>query len=57
MGGGATANKDYLAYDVSVPGNKTITLTLGITLASTDKLRVFTSTADFSISAFGSEKT
>ena len=53
--GAVLANKDYLAYDVTIQGNSFLTLTLGITMATTDKLRVYASTADLSFSAFGTE--
>jgi hypothetical protein len=53
--GAALANKDYLAYDTPIPGNGFVTLTLGITMATTDKLRVYASTADLSFNAFGTE--
>ncbi|CAB4179999.1 hypothetical protein UFOVP1050_1, partial [uncultured Caudovirales phage] len=39
--GAALANKDYLAYDTAIPANGFVTLTLGITMATTDKLRVY----------------
>lgn len=46
----------YVAYDVSLPGNATDTLTLGITLATTDVVTVYTSAATtVSFAAFGSE--
>jgi hypothetical protein len=53
--GAALDNKDYLAYDVTINGNSFITLTLGITMATTDKLRVYASTANLSFNAFGTE--
>lgn len=53
--GGATATKDYLAYDTSIANSGIITLTLGITLGATDKIRVYASSADLSFNAFGSE--
>lgn len=53
--GAALANADYLAYDVTIQGNSFITLTLGITMATTDKLRVYASTANLSFNAFGTE--
>jgi hypothetical protein len=55
LAGGVLADKDYLAYDVTVPGSGFITLTLGVTMATTDKLRVYASTADLSFNAFGTE--
>lgn len=57
VGGGATANKDYIIYDVSVDVGNSLTFTLGITLAATDIVRVYASTADFSFNLFGSEFT
>jgi glucose-6-phosphate dehydrogenase assembly protein OpcA len=53
--GAAQANQHYIAYDSSVQANDTITLTLGITLATTDVVTVYASTADFSFNAYGSE--
>lgn len=55
--GGATANKDYLFYDVSLSGNSTFTATIGITLATTDKVRIYASTADLSFTLFGAQYT
>lgn len=45
----------YLAYDVSLPANATDTLTLGVTVAATDVISVFASSATMSFNAFGSE--
>lgn len=45
----------YVAYDVVIAANDTIALTLGITLATTDVLSVYASSANLSFSAFGSE--
>ena len=53
--GASVANQHYLVYDASLPANATDTLTLGITLAATDVVSVYASTADFSFNAFGSE--
>jgi hypothetical protein len=53
--GAALTDKDYLAYDTPIPANGFVTLTLGITMATTDKLRVYASTADLSFNAFGTE--
>ena len=55
VGGGATANKDYVAYDVTCPGNGVNYFTLGISLAATDKIKVYASTANLSFNAFGTE--
>lgn len=53
-GAGLAANQ-YVAYDVSLPGNSTDTLTLGVTLGATDVVTVYASSGNFSFAAFGSE--
>lgn len=55
VGGGATANKDYIYYDVIIPPNDTFIATIGLTLATTDKIKVYASTANLSFSIFGEE--
>jgi hypothetical protein len=55
VAGAAIANEDYLAYDSTVPANDSINLTLGITLAATDVVTVYASTANTSFNIFGSE--
>jgi hypothetical protein len=55
IAGTTIANEDYIAYDASVPANDTIALTLGITLAATDVVTVYASTANTSFNLFGSE--
>lgn len=53
--GATLANQHYLAYDVVVGANDSTTLTLGITLATTDVVTIYASTANLSFNAFGSE--
>ena len=53
--GETLANKHYIAYDVSADANSLTTITIGITLDTTDVITVYASSADFSFSAFGSE--
>ena len=53
--GASIAKQHYVAYDVSLPGNASDTLTLGITVDATDVITVRASSADFSFNAFGSE--
>jgi hypothetical protein len=53
--GATLANQHYIAYDVSVLANDTTALTLGITLAATDVVTVYASTADLSFGIFGTE--
>lgn len=57
QGGGATANKDYLYYDLTLAANDTFIATVGLTLATTDVARVYASSGDFSFSLYGSEIT
>lgn len=53
--GATLANQHYIAYDATVPANDTISLTIGITLAATDVVTVYASTANLSVNIFGSE--
>jgi hypothetical protein len=53
--GESISNKHYIAYDVPVAANDSTTLTLGITLDTTDVITAYCSSADMSISVFGSE--
>ena len=55
IAGTTLANEDYLAYDSTVPANDTISLTLGVTLATTDVITVYASTANLSFNIFGAE--
>jgi glucose-6-phosphate dehydrogenase assembly protein OpcA len=56
-GGASQANQHYLAYDVEVSGSDSTTLTLGMTLAATDVITIYASTANLSFNLFSSEKT
>lgn len=53
--GESLANKHYIAYDVAIGASDTTTITLGITLATTDVITVYASTSTISFNAFGSE--
>jgi len=53
--GATLAALHYVAYDVAVGAADTTALTLGITVATTDIITVYASTATLSFSAFGSE--
>ena len=53
--GATLAAQHYLAYDTPIPANDSLALTLGVTLATTDILTVYASSASMSFSAFGSE--
>ena len=52
----ATLTNDmYIAYDVSVDGNSSIALNLGLTMNTDDRLTVRASTSNVSFSVFGTE--
>jgi hypothetical protein len=53
--GATLANLHYIAFDVTVPRSDSTTLTLGLTLATTDIITVYGSSADLTFSVFGSE--
>jgi uncharacterized membrane protein len=55
VAGSALSNEEYIAYDATVPANDSINLTLGITLAATDVVTVYASSANLSFNLFGSE--
>ena len=55
--GATLSDEQYIYYDVSLQPNDTLTLTVGMTLAATDKLRVYTSVATLSVNVFGVEIT
>lgn len=53
--GATLANQHYIAYDVTVGGGDSTTITLGITMDADDVLTVYASTANLSFNVFGSE--
>lgn len=55
--GASQTNAMYIAYDVTVGALDTTTLTLGLTLATTDVVTVYASTANLAFNAYGSEIT
>ena len=55
VAGSALSAEEYIAYDSTVAANDTTAFTLGITLAATDVVTVYASTATVSFNAFGSE--
>jgi len=57
VAGAANDNKQYIVYDAEIAGNDTIALTLGITLAATDVVRVYATLAAVSFNVFGVEVT
>jgi hypothetical protein len=55
VAGATLAASQYIAYDVSVSGNDSTALTLGITVGATDVITVYSSTTTLTFTAFGSE--
>ena len=53
--GATLANEHYIAYDAAITANNSTFITIGVTLAATDVITVYASTANLSFSAFGSE--
>lgn len=56
VAGLAATAKQYLYYDVSIPANDTFTATIGISLAATDVVSVYASSATMSFNLFGVER-
>lgn len=55
VAGSAISDEEYIVYDSVAPAQDTVFLTLGIALAATDVVTVYTSLATVSFNAFGSE--
>lgn len=53
--GAALSSEHYLVYDANLPGLSSDMITIGITLATTDVVTVYASSADFAFSLFGDE--
>ena len=55
--GAAISNLHYIAYGTPISANDSINLTHGITLNAGDVITVYCSSADMSVSVFGTEIT
>ena len=53
--GAAIADSHYLIYDNFIAANDSVFLTLGITLATTDVITVYSNSSTLTFSLFGSE--
>jgi glucose-6-phosphate dehydrogenase assembly protein OpcA len=53
--GETLAAKHYIAYNTAIPAYDSISLTIGITLATTDVVTVYAGTSTLSFNLFGSE--
>lgn len=57
VAGAADNTKQYLYYDVPINGNDTFIATVGITLATTDVIRVYATLATLSFNFYGVQLT
>lgn len=48
-------NKQYFGYDITVGASDTTVITVGLTLATGDVIKVYASTANLTFQVFGSE--
>jgi hypothetical protein len=55
--GAPISDQHYLYYDIPIPGNETFTTTIGISLETTDVIRVRATLATLSFNVFGIERT
>jgi hypothetical protein len=53
--GASIANQHYIGYDITVGASDSTIITVGLTLATTDVLSVYASTANVAFQAFGDE--
>jgi glucose-6-phosphate dehydrogenase assembly protein OpcA len=53
--GATLEQKHYLIYGATVPASDTTMITVGLTLATTDVVTVYASSANLSFNAYGSE--
>ena len=53
--GASIENKHYFGYDITVGASDSTIITVGLTLATTDVLSVYASTANIAFQAFGDE--
>ena len=54
--GAGISNEHYLYYDVTIAGNDTFIATIGITLATTDVVSVYSGAATLSFHLYGQEQ-
>lgn len=55
QGGDTLSAKQYINFQTALPGNDTITISMGMTLATTDVVTVNSTTSTVSFNIFGSE--
>jgi len=55
IAGAVDTPAQYLYYDIAIPGNDTFAATIGLTLGTTDVIRVYNTLATCSFNFFGVE--
>lgn len=53
--GASLATSHYLAYDAAINANDSISVTIGVSLATTDVITVYAGSANLTFAAFGAE--
>ena len=53
--GASLASQHYLAYDTPIQASDSISVTIGVSLATTDVITVYAGSANLSFTAFGAE--
>jgi hypothetical protein len=53
--GATLSGEHYIAYDAPIGANSFVSLTLGLTIDASDIVTIYSSSADMSFNAFGSE--
>jgi|688.fasta_scaffold861632_2 hypothetical protein len=56
-GGATITNQHYIVYELPVPAADSVALTMGVTLAATDVVSVYSTSGSVSFALFGSEIT
>ncbi len=56
VAGAAAATKAYIYYDLLIPANETFMATIGLTLATTDQIEVWSLLGTTSFNLFGNEQ-
>jgi hypothetical protein len=54
---GTILSKQYLGYDITVGASESTIITIGLTLAAGDTIKVYASTANVAFQVFGDEAT
>lgn len=57
VAGAADNNKQYIFYDAPIAGNDSVSLTAGLSLATTDVVRTYATLATLTFNLFGVEET